>query len=145
MIVIGRKDKVDLPKFGLSDIEAKIDTGAYGCALHCHQIQIQIEGGKKVLAFQVLDPSHPEAHDKVFYTDQFSEKEVKNSGGIAQHRYVITTKLQIFGNEYEVEFSLTDRSSMKCPILLGRKFLSKRFLVDVQQKDLSFKSKKRKL
>jgi hypothetical protein len=33
MIVIGRRDYLNLPSFGLEHIQAKIDTGAYGCSL----------------------------------------------------------------------------------------------------------------
>ena len=141
MDTIGRRDKIDLPEFGLFDIEAKVDTGAYGCALHCHRIQVELKDGLEILSFQVLDPTHPESKDKIFYSEQFSDKSVKNSGGIVEHRYVITTEVLIFGQKFSVDFSLTDRSFMKYPILLGRKFLSRRFLVDVQQKDLSHKQK----
>lgn len=144
MIVIGRIDKIDLPEFDLFDTEAKVDTGAYGCALHCHNIKIELKNGREVLTFKVLDPSHQDVQDQVYCTNKFSDKVVKNSGGITEHRYTVLTSIILFGKEYEVEFSLADRSSMKYPILLGRQFISKRFLVDVQLKDLSFTKKQMK-
>jgi hypothetical protein len=144
MTIIGRKDRVDLPDFGLSDIAAKIDTGAYGCTLHCHYFEIVNKEGKEVLAFKLLDPIHPKYIDKVFYAENFSDKLVKNSSGKAEHRYVIKVNVIVFDEKKALSFSLTNRKKMKYPVLLGRKFLSGRFIVDVKLKDLSFKLKKRK-
>lgn len=141
MIIIGRKDKIDMPEFGLFEIDAKVDTGAYGCALHCHKAQIVERDGKDCLSFIVLDPDHSDFEGKVFYTSNFTDKVVKNSGGEAEHRYVISTEIVIFDKPIKIDFSLTDRSSMKYPILLGRKFLSGRFLVNVKLKDISFQKK----
>jgi len=141
MQIIGRKDRIDFPEFGLANIKAKIDTGAFGCALHCHHIEIVSIDNKRVLKFKVLDPEHTEYEDQVFSSEQFSDKLVKNSGGKAEHRYTIKTLISIFGQNIMVEFSLTNRKSMKYPVLIGRKFLSKKFLVDVQQKDLSYQLK----
>ena len=42
-----------------------------------------------------------------------------------------------FGKKYKTVISLTDRSDMKYPMLIGRKFLSERFLVDVSQEYLT--------
>jgi hypothetical protein len=142
MLTIGRKDKVDLPNLGLFDIEVKIDTGAYGCALHCHHISVLEEEGKKVLTFKVLDPTHPEYEDKPYFFEEFSDKMVKNSGGDKEHRYTIKLEMIIFGQPWLVEFSLADRKEMKYPVLIGRKFLAKKYIVDVRLKDLSFKIKK---
>ena len=144
MKTIGRIDKIDLPDLGLSDIEAKVDTGAYGCSLHCHHIETIMENGIHTLTFKVLDPSHDLYENRVFKVTGFSEKVVKSSTGQAENRYTIKTTLVIFGKKRKVEFSLTDRKEMKYPILIGRKFLTKRFLVDVQQKDLSYKEKQQR-
>lgn len=144
MIKVGRKDKVDLPGFGLYNIAAKIDTGAYGCTLHCHYIEIVKKEGRDVLAFKILDPSHSKYTDRIFYAENFSDKLVKNSGGKTEHRYTIKIDVVFFSKTETFNFSLTNRKNMKYPILLGRKFLSGRYIVDVQSKDLSFKLKKKK-
>lgn len=145
MITIGRKDRVDLPEFNLFDIEAKVDTGAYGCALHCRKVKIDTSGAQPKLTFQLLDPSHPEYQKTTYSTEHFSDKMVKNSGGVSEHRYTIKTQLVIFKKKRVVEFSLTDRAEMKYPILLGRKFLRSKFTVDVALKDLSFQLKQTSL
>ncbi|GAF03302.1 ATP-dependent zinc protease family protein [Saccharicrinis fermentans] len=144
MNTIGRKDKVNLPDLALKNIDAKIDTGAYGCTLHCHSIELISRDGKDILAFKVLDPTHSLYEDKVFYFEEFSDKLVKNSGGQTEHRYTINTPMIIFGKRRNIDFSLTNRKKMKYPILLGREFLTGRFIVDVTLKDLSYKDKKHK-
>jgi hypothetical protein len=139
--IIGRIDKIDLPQLKLFDLDAKIDTGAYGCALHTHHIEVVEKDGQETLRFKVLDPSHPEYEDQFFYFSEFTDKKVKNSFGIAEHRYAIRTILLIFGKRYPVEFSLTDRKDMRYPVLLGRKFLSRGFLVDVRITNASYELK----
>jgi hypothetical protein len=141
MIVIGRRDYLNLPSFGLEHIQAKIDTGAYGCSLHCHEIELVKIDGKEVLRFKLLDPKHPEYNDKFNYASDFSDKTVKSSIGIAEHRYTIKTEACIFNQTFTVEFSLTDRANMKYPILLGRKFLRNRFVADVSLKNISRRRK----
>ncbi|MEO9485270.1 MAG: RimK/LysX family protein [Ekhidna sp.] len=144
MNVIGRKDKIDLPELELFNIEAKIDTGAYGCALHCHETEEVLRDGKRVLSFKVLDPEHPEFAEKDFHTANYSSKSVKNSSGESENRYTIETVVIAFGKRRTLEFSLTDRSEMRYPVLLGRKFLAEQYLVNVQLKDLSFTQKNEK-
>ncbi len=138
MLVIGRMDYVDFPDWELTGIEAKVDTGAYGCALHCHHVEVIEQSGSPVLRFKLLDPDHPEYNDQYLHATQFSEKKVRSSSGLVEHRYSVKTRIRLFNKNYRTEFSLTDRQQMRYPVLIGRKFLNKRFLVDVSLKDLSF-------
>ena len=144
MIVIGRRDRIDLPALGYSNIKAKIDTGAYGNALHCTNIEVNRKNDKDILSFTLFDSDYPKYRNKKQYFEVFTDKIVKNSGGDTEHRYTIETDIIYFGQKIHAEFSLTDRREMKYPILLGRKFLRKRFLVDVSLKDVSYKQKQTK-
>jgi hypothetical protein len=140
--IIGRRDRIDLPGLGYRNIKAKVDTGAYGSALHCSEMKVVRRNGRNWLSFLLLDPEHPEFREEVHFAEHFSEKVVKNSSGEGEQRYIIRTEVVIFGKSIPTEFSLTDRRDMKYPILLGRKFLRKRFIVDVRLKDVSHKLKK---
>lgn len=138
MEILGRYDRVDLPELGLSGIHAKIDTGAYSCSLHCSKAEVV--NGK--LQFILLDEEHPEFTGMKFSFKKFEQREIKNSFGEAELRFVIKTKIKIFKRLINAEFSLSNRGNLRFPVLLGRKILRKRFLIDVTKKDLSFKSKK---
>ena len=74
LIVIGRSDLVDLPKLDLYNIEAKIDTGAFTSAIHCHNIRKVKTKKGRAIAFNLLDPSHPEYNEKEFILKNYEEK-----------------------------------------------------------------------
>lgn len=137
MKTLGRSDRVDLPGLGLTDIQAKVDTGAYTCSLHCSRAEV-IDGK---LEFVLLDEEHPEFTGMKFVFKKYEQREIKNSFGEAELRFVIKTKIKIYDTVIRAEFSLSNRGNLRFPILLGRKILKKRFIIDVSETNLSFKSK----
>lgn len=141
MDILGRYDRVDLPGLGLFDIHAKVDTGAYRSSLHCHQVQI-VDG---MLEFILLDEEHPEFTGKKLKFAEFYLRDIKNSSGETERRFVISTTLKIFDEEIITEFSLCNRGSLKFPILIGRKILRNRFMIDVKKKNVSYKQKRSQL
>lgn len=141
MIIIGKQDRVDLPDLELENVGAKIDTGADGCVLHCHSIKLIKVDQNEIIEVKLLDPKHKSYCDKTIVFDEFDKISVKNSGGSSEHRFRIKTKITLFGRTRTARFSLTDRSDMAFPILLGRKFLAKNYLVDVELKNESYKDK----
>ncbi len=139
--IIGRTDKADFPEFDLFDLELKIDTGAFTSSMHCTHVHETTKNGQACLSFKLLDPSHPNYNNKEFHTPHYTRKTVKSSNGLAEERFVISTSMVLFGAEYPIDLTLTARGEMKYPILLGRKFLTSRFMVDTAKKNLSFKQK----
>lgn len=145
MEVIGRVDKADFPELSLKNIKIKIDTGAYTSSIHSHDISEVVENGEKYIVFQILDPSCPQFTGEEYKTKRFKKKEIKNSFGISEERYIVETTIMLYGEEYPIQLSLSERSNMKYPILIGRRLLNKRFVVDTSKKNISFKMKKKKL
>ena len=140
-ITIGRYDKADFPELNLQDIDVKVDTGAYTSSIHCHHIKEREVDGNKYIEFFLLDPSHPEYNNEKFTSNKYKRKSIKNSFGKAEERYIIETTIKIFDTVFPIELSLSVRSEMKFPILLGRKLLNRRFVVDTNRHDLSYKLK----
>lgn len=135
--IIGRLESIDFPDWNIYDIDAKIDTGAYTSSLHCHHIQPYEQEGKDFVKFNLLDPSHETYNDKLFKLPIYRKKVVKSSNGETEERYIIKAQVKILDNLLEAELSLTDRSEMRYPVLIGRKLLNDRFVVDVSRKYLS--------
>ncbi len=141
---IGHHDKIDLPEMNLVEIDAKVDTGADTSAIHCHHIEIVKRKDKKMLHFILLDPTHPNFNNRSFYFDQYKQRSIKNSFGNTEKRYIIKTPVVVFGKVLLTEFSLSYRGNLTYPILLGKKFLYRNFVVDVAKSNLSFRKKKKK-
>lgn len=139
--IIGRFDRIDLPDFGAMNIGAKIDTGAYSSAIHCSKIKLYKKKGKRYISFHILDSHIPVIEHRRYITSRFRKKKVRSSSGHVEKRYFIETYIILFGEKILVEFSLSDRENMRFPILLGRKMLKNRFLVDVSLIDVSYHKK----
>jgi hypothetical protein len=129
--VIGSFEHVVFPDFSGLEVAAKIDTGAYTGALHCTKIAEEIsEDGESVLRFSPFD--HPEVEITAI---DYTEKHVRSSNGSNQVRYFIDTQIAINGKTYPIVLSLADRSEMKWPVLIGRRFLRQnKFVVDVSKR-----------
>ncbi|MEQ9619707.1 MAG: RimK/LysX family protein [Deltaproteobacteria bacterium] len=140
-LVIGRREKVDFPTLKLCDMDAKVDTGAYTSAIHCDSVRAVRKDGRRYVRFRLLDPSHPAYDEKEIRKPLLARRRIKNSFGQTEFRYIIKTKISLFGQDHDIELSLSDRSKMEYPILLGRKFLHKKFVVDVSRFNLSKKKK----
>lgn len=126
---VGAFEIVSFPEFNMPDVIAKIDTGAYTGALHCTKIREEENNGERVLLFSPFD--HPEIEMKV---TEFALKHVRSSNGVKQDRFFINTKIKLQGRTYPIVLSLADRSEMKWPVLIGRRFLRQyHFLVDVRK------------
>lgn len=135
--VIGRKERITLPDLGLRSVWAKIDTGAYTSSIHAENIREEVEKGQNILKFEILMPGHPKFNGTTLSFQNYRQKIVKNSFGQSETRYLVVTRIKIAGEIFPAEFTLSDRSSMKNSILLGRKILRDKFLVDVSKINLS--------
>lgn len=114
-------ENVLFPEFSKLPVKAKIDTGAYSGAIHCQKIQEK----NGILFFTPLDGR------KMYKADNFMLRQVTSSNGHRTRRYFIQTKLTVKGKTYPIIISLSDRSEMKWPVLIGRRFLRQnKFLVD---------------
>ena len=142
MKTIGRVDKADFPELSLTNINVKVDTGAFTSSIHSHDIEEFTDNGEQYIRFQILDPAHSMYRPEEYKTKRFRKKKIKNSFGTTEFRYIIETSIVLFGEEYPIELSLSERSEMKYPILLGRKLLNKRFIVNTSLKNLSYSRKK---
>lgn len=138
-LIIGRIEIIDLPELGMYNIEAKIDTGADTSVLHCEDFKVFEKNDKRYISCHI----RPHLEDEEILTITFPihrERVVKSSFGQTETRHIFLTKIRMFDNLYDIKLSLRDRSSMSYPMLLGRNFISKKFLVDVSKKNLASNS-----
>ncbi|MGI9215304.1 MAG: ATP-dependent zinc protease family protein, partial [Gammaproteobacteria bacterium] len=110
------------------------DTGARTSTLHALNIIPYInKSGKAKIKFQV----YPEQRNSNYFlhckADFLDQRNVKNSGGDVESRYIINTILCMAGYMWPIELTLTNRDAMGFRLLLGRTALSKRFLISPNQ------------
>lgn len=128
--IIGRLEYVDFPQLGITELEAKVDTGAYTSSLHCSEIEVNND----TVRFIVLDDAHPSFEGKWFKLPIEKFTMVKSSNGQTEERVVVKTVIKLLDEEFDIFLTLTNRKDMKYPVLLGRKFLQKKYLVNVNIK-----------
>jgi hypothetical protein len=129
--LIGRREFVNFPQLGLIHVEAKVDTGAYTSSLHCEEISIIELEGIPTLNFTLINPDTQEKKGYNFTT--FATKKIRNSFGEMEERYLIKTPLKIGRKTILVNISLSNRDKMRYPVLIGRRPLKGKFLIDVKQ------------
>lgn len=140
--IVGRRELIDFPQFRMQGVEAKVDTGAYTGAIHCSNIHVAAgPDGREQLHVNLLDAAHPDFDGCALTFGEFALRDIRSSNGEVQERYVIRTVVRLFGEDFESEFSLSDRSDMKYPVLIGRLLLQRaRLVVDVARRNVSYKS-----
>lgn len=143
--IIGRAESVDFPIQLLVEVPSKIDTGAYLSAIHATDIREVTRKGKKVLKFTLLGNHASYPYSRELEVSNYQLKTVENSFGVKQERYTVKFKVKLAGKIFVSEFSLADRSKKIFPILLGRTFLNKRFMVDTDIAHIDRKILKDKL
>lgn len=132
--IIGRTDKADFPLLEIEDIDIKIDTGAYTSSIHCKDIE-EVDG---VLCASFLDEDHDQYHGKKLKFEDYKITSVRSSNGSVDLRYEVQANIRLFGKLYKISLTLSNREEMRFPVLLGRKFLSKKFIVDPELQDVSY-------
>lgn len=143
--IIGWRERVALPNLGISQIKAKIDTGARSSALHAFDVETFSRDGKTMVRFKV-HPDQRNTHRTVSTeAELIDQRQVRNSGGHAQLRPVIQTMVELNGERWLIELTLTNRDVMGFRMLLGRQAVRKRFLVDAGRSFVQSSTGKRKL
>lgn len=138
---IGWREWVALPELGIDKIKAKVDTGARTSALHAFALEPFDENGKKRIRFEI----HPMQHDTELtitcIADVVDYRQVTDSGGHSEMRYVICTPVFLGEKSWPIEITLTERDTMLFRMLLGRNAIKKRYMVNPARSFITTKNK----
>jgi hypothetical protein len=129
--VIGRAERVDFPDAGVFKVPAKIDTGAYRTSVWASDIHED----NGVLKFKLLAPKSELYSGKECSTDTYEIVEVENSFGQKESRYSVFVRIRLGAKTVNSNITLSDRSAKTYPVLVGRKMLRGRYIVDVAEGD----------
>ena len=143
LAVIGRKEHIDLPEWGLSRVRVKVDTGAYSSSLDVASFELSGEGaGLRARVWLALDRRNP-GRLTVVDAPVRGLVRVKSTSGEWQQRPLLETLMRLGPVTRPIRVTVCDRAGMRNRMLLGRQALAGAFLVDVSRKYVLGRRKKR--
>lgn len=129
-LTLGWREWLSLPDLGLPAIKAKVDTGAKTSALHAFALESYRQSGKEYVRFAIHPLQYRLSTVVECRAPLLDQRQVTDSGGHKEIRYVIETSLILAGEQWPVELTLTNRDSMRFRMLLGRQAMLGKVVVD---------------
>ena len=141
---IGWREWVRLPELGVETIKVKVDTGARTSSLHAFGLKEAERGGKPFVSFMIHPEQRRSSPTVQVELPLLSRRRVRDSGGKAELRPVVETMVELLGQRWPIEVTLTRRDAMGFRMLLGRQAIRGRFTVDPGRSFLGGKRAKAK-
>ena len=136
-LLIGCKEKIDFPAWGIRHIRAKVDTGAWTTALDvCEFRLIETGPGRFIARFSPVLNRRKGTCGALIDAAVVRMVQVRNTSGTSELRPVVETEIGLGPVVKRIRITLTDRSRMRSPVILGRSALVGDFVVDVSRKYL---------
>lgn len=141
--IIGWREWVCLPDLGVKMIKAKVDTGARSSSIHTVDEEFYRRNGREYVKFK-LYPNQRDSRKIIKATAEVLEyRKIRSSNGHVAERPVIVTDLEILGEVWPIEITLSNRDEMGFRMLLGRESFRGKMLVDVSKSYYSKKPKRK--
>lgn len=129
-MIVGWREWVALPEWGVPAIKVKVDTGARTSALHAFDISTTEREGVTWARFAIHPWQGSRADEVVVEAPLVERRTVRSSSGTARVRPVVQTTVELAGQVVPIEVTLTRRDEMGFRMLIGRQALRRRFVVD---------------
>lgn len=128
--VIGWREWVAFPELGVDSIKAKVDTGARTSSIHAFDLREVRRDGLVYLRFKIHPEQRSARPEIAVELPLVARRRVRDSGGKVETRPVVSTEIELMGERWPIELTLTRRDMMGFRMLLGRRAIRGRFVVD---------------
>jgi hypothetical protein len=136
-LLIGRKEYLDFPEWGVRHVRAKVDTGAFRSALDVDGYELrQTEGGATIVRMRLVLNRRPPGRVVTVETPVLRSVVVCSTAGTRQERPMVETLVRLGPVEKRIRLTVANRCGLRHRMLLGREALADDFVVDVGQKYL---------
>ena len=125
--VVGWKEQVALPDLKIKSVIAKIDTGANLATIDADDIKFVTRKDLKYVKFTVKKRNNTVRKTSAPLA---GFKRIRSSNGDVERRPYIKTDILMDGITKNIELTLTDRGPMDYTMLIGRKALGRRWIVN---------------
>lgn len=117
---------------GRENVPAKIDTGADSSSVWVSHLRVDKDG---ILKFRFFGENSPFYNGKVVKRKEYKVAVVRSATGQEQIRYRAYFTVGIGGRKIKMLLNLSDRGNNNFPVLIGRRSISGKFLVDVSKQE----------
>ena len=128
--IIGWRECVALPDFGIDEIKAKVDTGARTTAIHAFKIKPFTKDNEDWVRFKIHSRQRRRKPEFQCEAKVVDIRTVTSSNGQRERRVFIKTRMKVGPYLFPVEMSLANRDELGFRMLIGRSALKKRFIID---------------
>src|SRR5262245_61893925 len=111
LLVIGRKERLDFPEWGLVRVRAKIDTGAYSSALDVLDYELLEEG--RTARLHIAVRRRP-AREKVVLAPVVGLVNVRSTSGRLECRPLVEPLVRLGPATFRPRLTVTCRAAMRC-------------------------------
>jgi len=125
--VVGWREHAALPDLKIKQVIAKIDTGANVATIDAADIKFVTRKDVKYVKFTVKKRNNTVRKTSAPLA---GFKRIRSSNGDVERRPYIKTDILMDGITKNIELTLTDRGPMDYTMLIGRKALGKRWMVN---------------
>lgn len=130
-LIIGWRETISIPEWGITELRAKMDTGARSSAIDVASSEILPEGRVR---FEVVLDRKNRDRKRIIEASISRKTAIRSSTGETRDRLMVLVQVRIGPIVKPVEFSLVCRENMLCRALLGRRALEGDFLIDATRK-----------
>ena len=125
--IVGWKEQVALPDLKIKSVIAKIDTGANVATIDDADIKFVTRKDVKYVKFTVKKRNNTVRKTSAPLA---GFKRIRSSNGDVEKRPYIKTYILMDGITKNIELTLTDRGPLDYTMLIGRKALGRRWIVN---------------
>lgn len=127
---IGWRERVSLPDLGLERLKAKVDTGARTSSLHVSSVEtFRGKDGREWLRLTIPERRDGRIRRRRVELPSGGIRRVRSSTGHSSIRHSFRTRLVLGEAAWTIAITLSDRSEMRYPMLIGRTAIRGRYLV----------------